>query len=1321
MRLELCRAAAALLLVVACASATYAQSGSISGTVTDGSGAVLPGADVLVKNNATAAESRAATNSEGGFTVPSLNAGNYTVTVSLQGFKTVVLPDVQVITATPASVRVVLELGQLAETVTVVSSTDVVQTQTAAVQTTIAVKQIESLPLVTRTALDYVTALPGALTTGSNSRGTTINGLPSVSINITLDGVNVQDNNNRNGDGFFMYIRPLLDSVEEITVSTSTPGAESSGQGAAQIRMTTRAGSNRFAGSVYDTWRNQGGVSEDDVNTRSSKRGWLWRLNTPYWFNKRDRPRTPAGDYFIDDVRLETPGFRVGGPILPDRLFYFFNWEWFKWPNQVARTRYLTNANAQRGLFTYTANDGSRRTIDLLGLAASRGQTSTIDPTMSRLFGDIRSAAEGHTTGGSISSWDLNTDKFDYSPGGDQFRHFPTARIDYNVTPNHQLTATARYNRFESDPDILNSREPRFPGFANVAGQYSHRYMWSGTLRSTLGKNWVNEARYGFSGGTTQFFTNVTRQQFDCSDPGCQGGWNLATGNGSTMLAIGGGGQSLTGATNTTSPSTRYVPDAVYEDTLTWLKGKHTVAMGGSFTSIRFENWDVPGGLVPGITFGVSSNDPMFSVLGEASGNYPGGINATQAGFARNLYALLTGRVTQVAGTFVLDNDGNYQFLGERWQKGRQNEIGLYISDSWRMTPRLTVTGGLRYELQLPFEPDLTSFSRLEDWTQVYGVTGPGNLFKPGTMTGSRPVFVSYEKGDSAYTVDRNNLAPSIGVAWRPQLNNRVLSSILSSEPVIRGGYSISYDRYGTGDFTGVFGNNPGATRAGTRSIALGTLGTDGLPVLLREASRLGPPTAPVLTYPFNPATNEQVRVMDPTLRVPYTHQYSIGWQRELGRDMAVEIRYIGNQNIGGWTTTNLNAGANWNILENGFYDEFRLAQKNLQANIADRRGNTFAYTGAPGTAPLPIFLAYFAGVPLRDARNQNPSNYTNANFASSAWYNLLAMYHVANTPAIITMAGTGTNGLQNTAFAANATRAGLPANFFMVNPSVFQTSSNLLENGGTTRYDALQIELRRRFSQGLSVQGSYNWGARNTWNRPSLRSDFLSVPSTVGPDHAVKINWVYELPFGRDRAFGRGAAGWLNAVIGGWEFDGMARMQSGTKINFGGRRLVGMTEKELQDMFKFYRVRDSNGIERVYMLPQDVIENSRIALSEWSSTSATGYTSTVPSGRYLAPANGPDCVEFFDGQCSPITTILTAPWYGKFDFGFAKRFSIGGRRIIEARMDLYNVFDNINFTPVGVGGSALSSWEVTSAARDLNASQDAGGRVTQFGLRFTW
>ncbi len=206
-------------ILVATATA-FAQGGSatttLSGRVTDSSGAVIPGADVTAKNNATAATYTAVTGADGTFTIPAVNPGMYTVTVALMGFKTASLPDVQVVTATPASVRVVLEVGQLEETVIVTGATEIVQTQTASVQTTIAVKQIESLPLVTRTALDYVTMLPGALVPGTgSSRATTINGLPTGSINITLDGVNVQDNNNRSTDGFFMYIRPLMDSVED--------------------------------------------------------------------------------------------------------------------------------------------------------------------------------------------------------------------------------------------------------------------------------------------------------------------------------------------------------------------------------------------------------------------------------------------------------------------------------------------------------------------------------------------------------------------------------------------------------------------------------------------------------------------------------------------------------------------------------------------------------------------------------------------------------------------------------------------------------------------------------------------------------------------------------------------------------------------------------------------------------------------------------------------------------------------------------------------------------------------------------------------------
>lgn len=1327
MRLKSLCAVLAVLFLASSASVASAQTGSISGTVADSQGAVIPGADVVATNNATAGEFRAVSNSEGGFTIPALNAGTYTVTVTLQGFKSAVLQDVVVISGTPASVKAVLEVGALTETVTVTKASEMVQTQTAAVQRTINVQQIGSLPLVTRTALDFVTALPGAMTTGSNTRGTTINGLPTGSINITLDGVNVQDNSNRLGDGFFMYIRPLMDSIEEITVSTSTPGAESAGSGSAQIRMTTRAGSNRFSGSAYNTWRNQAGTSDDDVATRNDKRGWLWRLNTPYFYNKRDRPKTASGDPFIDDVRLQTPGFRVGGPAIGDKLFYFYNHEWFLWPNQVARTRYLPNESAQRGLFAYTDNSGVNRTIDLLGLAALNGQTSTLDPITQKLFADMRSAVTGFT-GGAVSPWDVNTDKFDYSPGGEQYRHFPTVRLDYNVTQSHRLTGTGRYNRFESGPDILNSREPRFPGFVNSGGQYSHRYSWTGALRSALRPNLVNEARYGFQGGTTQFFTDATRDSFNCTGPGCTGGWAFANAtNNNQLLQIGGGGNQITGPASVGmpgfAPSTRYTPVTSYEDTLTWLKGRHTVSSGASYSKYYARNFNISS-LVPTITFGVASTDPAFNVLSNPA-NYPGGLNTTQQGYARNLYAMLTGRVSQVLGDFALDGSSNYQYLGDRLQEMSYNEVGLFVSDAWRLKPSLTLTGGLRWQLQMPFQPDAESYTQLQDYRQVYGITGEGNLFKPGTMTGSVPQMVPYAKGGKAYNTDWNNVAPSVGVVWQPGVGNGLLSRILSSEPVFRGGYSVSYEAPGFSGFTSIFGSNPGATRSGTRSVALGNLGTDGLPVLLRDGARLAPLAAPTVSYPFTPSVSDSINAFDPDTQTSYTHSYSIGWQRQLGRNMALEIQYIGNQNIGQTFEWNINdsgsnRGNNWFILENGFYDEFRRAQSNLRANIAAGRAPTFAFTGAPGTAPLPIFMAFFHGVPLNDARNQNTANYTSANFASSAWYNSLATYN----PSIAGIAGLGTSGLQNPGFRANAVAAGLPANFFMANPTSSNGGAWLRQNGGRTTYDSMQIELRRRLSQGLHVQLSYVKGVRNTWAWNSLReSTWHSVPSVVGPDQAVKVNWAYELPFGRGRRFGGQTSKVVDLLIGGWEFAGVGRYQSGQKFNIGGFQLVGMTAKDVQDMFKFYRRPDATGKERIYMFPEDVIQNSIIAFSQTSAISLTGYSGALPTGKYFNRRSNLDCAAYLTGDCGvPEVELITSPWYGKTDFAFVKRFRMGGTRSFEARMDLYNVFDNINFTPIGVQtGSAVSSWEVTTSARDLNASQDAGGRITSFGLRFNW
>src|SRR3954447_21444139 len=249
MRARLWRTVAALLVTLSVAGAAHAQGSfftSLSGTVVDTSGGVIPGADVKVKNNGTGAENITVTAVNGTFSIPSLSGGDYSVVVSLQGFKTVTLRSVTLNAAVPASVKVVMSVGAVEENVTVVGDSGlVVQTQTPSVATTMSATQIISLPLTSRNAIDSLTSLPGFNTSGT-ARDSTISGLPKSSINITLDGMSIQDNYLKTSDGFFARLQPGADAVEEVTVTTAANTADVSGQGGAQIKFVTRPGTNSW-------------------------------------------------------------------------------------------------------------------------------------------------------------------------------------------------------------------------------------------------------------------------------------------------------------------------------------------------------------------------------------------------------------------------------------------------------------------------------------------------------------------------------------------------------------------------------------------------------------------------------------------------------------------------------------------------------------------------------------------------------------------------------------------------------------------------------------------------------------------------------------------------------------------------------------------------------------------------------------------------------------------------------------------------------------------------------------------------------------------
>jgi hypothetical protein len=1270
---------AAAVLTIAASAPVYAQgasTSSISGVAVDSGGGVIPGASVVVANKATGEKFETYTSAQGVFSVPSLITGTYTVTISIEGFKTAVIENVVVNAGVPASVRATLEVGGLTEQVVVQSTAELLQTQSATVATTLDTREVSNLPLSSRSAFDFVVFLPGTNTAGG-SRESLINGLPQGTINITLDGVNIQDNFNKSTDGFFAMVSPRLDAVEEITVSTAAQGAEGSGMGASQIRFVTRSGTNNFRGSAFFAYRSD-------------------ELNANTWFNKRD------GIAKAELLRKQ-PGFNVGGPImLPgfngrNRAFFFINYEELREPGGQRRTRTILHPLAQQGLFRYNAA-GTVQSVNLFELAARSGQTSTPDPLIAQLLTDIRTAT--NSEGNVRDQTDPLFQEYSFQNKTQAMSHYPTARLDYQLTDRHRLTGSMNLHFSRGGPDTTNNRDPFFPGFPAFANQSSDRRAGSAWLRSTINNNMVNELRFAYSGSPIDFaFKNFTKDMW--SGPVAnQGGFYLNLNNPTFITA----------ASPSATPSARDAFTQTLENTLSWLKGSHSLSIGGALSN--FEIWLENQQIVPELRFGVEQGDPAEAMF--VAANFPGASTAAITN-AQRLYGVLTGRVREVRGLARLNESGEYVYNGLGRQVARQRELGFWLQDSWRMRPDLSLNYGLRYELQFPFVALNNSYS-IGDFDDVFGVSGAGNAFKPGTLAGQPPTFRQLQKNERPYPMDWNNVAPSIGAAWSPTASGGFLRRVTGDAAlVVRGGYTYSYSRNGLGSFTGEIDDNPGVSLDVFRSVSLGNIGS--LPLLLRDANRLGPAPFPqTFVEPFTDPVTGDITIFSPDLHVPSAQTYQLGVQRALGQRMSFEVRYVGSRSDGNWRTNNYNE---LNIVENGFLDEFKLAQANLQANVAAGRGPTFAYMGAgTGTSPLPIFLAYFNGI--NRARAGDASLYTSAQFRSPTFLNPLARFNPNPFSAVDNLDETAEN-------RARAIAAGLPANFIVTNPDLLG-GANIVENTLSTRYNSLAFEFKRRSVTGLHLQTNYVLGRAMTTRFLTLKRDnpFVRNDGDEGDiTHAVKANLVYELPFGQGKPIGANVSGVVDRIIGGWQIGGNLRVQSGQLVDLGNVRLVGMDQDELQSM---YKIRIDNG-RRVWMLPEDVITESVKAFSV-NPTSLTGYSTLgPPSGKYIAPADNLDCIETVRGygDCGLRSVVLTGPMFKQVDIGITKRVPLLREMSAEFKIDVLNAFNFTNFVPVSGMVAGTTTANDNNRANGINPDNYdvttlvGNPRIVQLTARIRW
>jgi hypothetical protein len=1105
---------------------------SVTGVVTDSSGAVIVGAQVELANPATGFSVKTTTNGVGAYQflrVPP--GGGYKLTFSKQSFGALVVSDVSLGVSATETQDARLSVGGAAERVEVNAVGNSVNTTDASIGNVITGRQLEDLPSLFRDDASALLQLqPGvqAPESGSDAQTGSVTGSRADAGNVTLDGLDVNDESI--GQAFITVGRAPIDSIAEARTIVGNSDATFGRSGGAQVDLVTKSGTNQWHGSASEFNR-------------------VSRLAANDFFNNLN------GIKKAQLVRNQFGG-SLGGPVIKDKLFLFFNYsgrrdaegvsENLTVPLNAFRNGQISYVNSNAGCTASSTLQSQPSCITTLTPAqAAALDPQGVGPNASLLtFLNSRYPVANNTGAGD----GINTGGFAFSAPLRLSENTFVGRLDYSVSSKHQLFARGTWDR-DNDTQVV-KLFPQDPN--NLIGRFVHDRTW------VVGHTWaINPAM------TNQAFFGLSRQVDDFPSNFAPSAPNLY------------GIDGLSGPFGDFRGQGRNVAVPEIRDNFSWSRGRHSLQFGADIKPIRVKTSNTNDISFP--TIGLNSQiTNLDSSLRPADILVdPNNPTAVESSWDHS-FTVLLGRFSGNTGQYNYDKAGNpFPQNSPALRTFHYNEYEFFVQDSWKIRSDLTMTYGMRWNYHsVPFEAN--GFQAVPTVFEQQLFAARQKAAASGTNGFTAAPFVSYvlggpaNHGPSYYHPDWKDFSPRVGIAYSPSHTSGILGRILGDRKTsIRAGGGISYDRVlSTLSFevdevsqlfakslTESFGvpNNPRASllqdprftsisapaappppgTAPRPSDTPFTTISDGSNCPLRIFVPAGAPCATGL------ATNSTLFQLNNNIKTPYSITASFGIQREFPKNFFLDVNYFGRF----------------------AHRLIAVGDPAQQLNFKDSQSGQFLNTAfgnvqsalQAGTAPaaIPVQPWFENQMNAALAQSFGAGATCQAVFGAPSCTEFAAAN--LSQPFLVGDVSTVDSQLAN-------------AGFLLPNTGLaYQTGSVAnVGNFGASSYNALIVTLRKRFSNHLQFDFNYTY-AHSLDNVSDVTNDLISssfngqglvcdlrnlrvcrASSSFDATHTVSANYLLELPIGRGSALLGQAPKWLDAIVGGWETSGIVSYHSG-------------------------------------------------------------------------------------------------------------------------------------------------------------------------------